>query len=86
MLAAGSGGTVGVDADVLRIDHHRVLVRRLELGHHLDQGERRVAPVVLIKGGDAHEPVHPVLGSQQPIRARPTDDEGGALQSGLLAW
>ena len=27
-----------------------------------------------------------MLGSQQPVRARPTDDEGGALQPGLLAW
>ena len=49
MLPTGAGGPVCVDPKILRVDDHRTLVGALQLRHHLDQGERGVAAVVLVE-------------------------------------
>src|SRR5437016_4664065 len=49
VLPARARRPVCVDAKVLLVDHDRALVGALQLGHHLDQRERRVAAVVLVE-------------------------------------
>src|SRR6266481_3055433 len=40
--------------------------------------------VVLIEGRDAHQPMHAMLGSHQPVCTRPANDEGHALEPRLF--
>src|SRR6202040_89751 len=80
------GRPVRVDAQVLWVDRDSILVRFIELGHHLDERKRRVAPVVLVERRDAHQSMHAVLRPQKAVRARAADDEGRALEPGLLSW
>ena len=84
MLPAGAGRPIRVDAQILRVDHHRTLVGALQLRHHLDQRERGVAAVVLVERRDADKPVHAVLRTHQPVCARAAHDEGDALQPRLF--
>src|SRR6202521_1612936 len=61
VMASRTGRPVGIDPDVLRVDHDGVRVRVLELWHHLDEREGRVASMVLVERRDAHQAVYAVL-------------------------
>ncbi len=62
VLAAGAAGAVGVDAQILVVDLDFDVVGNL--GKDEDRGEGGMAAGVGIEGGDAHQPVNPLLGPQ----------------------
>ena len=57
----------------------------VRLGHDLDQGERRLAPVLGVVRADPDEAVDAALGAQPAVGEPPGDGDGRALDPGLLA-
>ena len=84
VLAAGAAGPEGVDLEVVVIDHDVHVL--LDLGVHEDRCERSVPAFVRVKRGDADQPVHAGLGLEITVAVRARDRQGGALDSGLVAW
>ena len=80
---AGARGAVGVDLDVVRLDLD--LDGVLHERRHLHARERGVAARLRVVGRDAHEPVHALLGAEQPVGVLAARDEGGGLDAGLVA-
>src|SRR5881397_2058448 len=83
VLAAGAAGPVRVDAQVVLV-HLDLAVLAQERGRdHL--GEGRVAPVRLVEGREADEPVLAALRLQHAVGVLALDREGGGLEARLLA-
>ena len=83
VLAAGALGAVGVHADLVPVQLDRdVLVR---LGHHLDEAEGGLAPVLGIERADPDQAVDAPLRAEPAVRAPSVDGDGHALEAGLLA-
>ncbi len=55
-------------------------------GQHLDQGERRLAPLLRIERADPHESMDAALGAQPAVGPPSADLDGHALETGLLAF
>ena len=68
VLAAGALGAVGVDAQVVVGDLADLDVV-VDLRQHLDQRERRVAPLLGVERADAHQPMDAPLGTQVAVGA-----------------
>ena len=75
-------GAVGVDLDVVGLDLH--LHGVLHERRHLDAGEGGVAARLRVVRRDPHQPVHALLGGEQPVGVLAARDEGGRLDPGLL--
>ena len=83
MLAAGALGAVGVDPDLVPVELDLDVV--VGLRQDLDQGERRLAPVLRVERADADQPMDAALGPQPAIRPPALDLDGHALEPRLLA-
>ena len=83
MLAARAAGTVGVHAQVRRVDLnlHRVVNFRV----HIDRGERGVPPVARIERAFAHQSVHAGLGAQVAEGVVAGDLKRGMFDAGGVA-
>ena len=84
MLAARTLGAEGVDLELVLGDLADVRVV-LDLGQHLDQRERRVAPLLRVVGRDAHKSMDAALGAQVAVGPAALDADGDALEARLLA-
>ena len=84
VLAAGALRAEGVDPDLVPVELDLDVV--LGLREDLDQGERRLAPVLRVERADPHEPMDAALGAQPAVRAPAVDRDGHALEAGLLAF
>ena len=83
MLAARTGGPVGVhlqiilvDLDLLRVLHHR---------RNLHAGEARLAAMGGVERRQAHQPVYAALGPEQPIGVLARGTEGRRLDARFLS-
>ena len=68
VLAAGALRAEGVDPDLVPVELDLDVVVRL--GQDLDEGERRLAPVLRIERADPDETVDAALGAQPAVGAR----------------
>ena len=84
VLAAGALGAEGVDPDLVPVELDLDVV--VDLGQHLDQGERRLAPVLRVERADPDEAVDAALGAQPAVGAPAVDRHGHALEPGLLPF
>jgi hypothetical protein len=82
VLAARAGGAIGVDLQVVVLDLD--VARVLDDRRDLDARERRLAAVLRVERGDAHEPVDALLGGEQAIGVLARDAHGRRLDAGLL--
>ena len=82
MLAAGALGAVGVDPDLVPVELDLDVVAGL--GHDLDEGERRLPPLLCVERADPDEPVDAALGPEVAEGVAAFDLDGGALDPGLL--
>jgi hypothetical protein len=82
VLAAGALGAVGVDPEVVLVDLDGAVLRQQRAGDHLREGG--VAPVRLVEGAEADEPVLAALGPEDPVRVLAGDGERRGLEAGLL--
>ena len=57
----------------------------VDLGHDLQGGEGGVAAAGGVEGGDAHQPVDARLALQVAVGVLALDQDGGALEAGLVA-
>ena len=83
VLAAGALGAVGVDPDDVPVELDLDVV--VDLGQDLDEGERRLAPLLRVERADADEAMDAALGAQPAVGAPAIDLDGHALEAGLLA-
>ena len=83
VLAAGAGRAVRVDPDLVPVELDLDVV--LDLGQHLDEGERRLAALLGVVRADPDEPVDAALGPQPAVGAAAVDGDRRALEAGLLA-
>ncbi|GBD15921.1 hypothetical protein HRbin26_00816 [bacterium HR26] len=83
VLATGSRSPVGIDPQVLLADLDFGVI--LDVGQHLDQGERRMAAMRRVERGKPHQPVRAGLPLDVPVGVGATDLDGRALDAGLLA-
>ena len=83
VLAAGALRAERVDPDLVPVELDLDVV--VDLGQDLDQGERRLAPLLRVERADADEPMDAALGAQPAVRPPPIDLDGHALEAGLLA-
>ena len=83
VLAAGAGRAIGIDAEIVVVDGDLVVI--FDLGQHLDQRERGVAPVGGIERREAHQPVRPRLRLGVAVGARPANLDRRVLDPGFLA-
>ena len=83
VLAALAGRAEHVDAQVVVLD----LDLDVLVDHRVDEhrGERGMAPGLRVERGDPHQPVHALLGLQQPVRVLAPDLDLGGLDAGLVA-
>ena len=58
----------------------------VDLGQDLDEGERRLAPLLRVERADPDEPMHAALGAQPAVGAPAVDLDRHALEPGLLAF
>ena len=84
VLAAGALRPERVDADVVPVEFDLDVVT--DLRQDLDEGERRLPPLLGIERADSDQPVDATLGTQPAVRRPPVDLDGGALEPGLLAF
>jgi hypothetical protein len=82
VLPAGTGGAVGVDLQVVLVDLD--VAALLDDRGHLDAGERGLTAVGRVEGREAHEPVHALLGGEEPVGVVAGRAEGRRLDAGLL--
>ncbi|MNL24760.1 hypothetical protein D3C87_1462080 [compost metagenome] len=80
VLTTGTGGTIGVDPQVCRVDFDFHLVIDLWRDEH--RGERGVATVAGVERALAHQTVHADLGPQPAKRVFALDVHGRALDPG----
>ena len=85
VLPAGALGAERLDAQLVVGDLADLGVV-LDLGQHLDEGERRVAPLLGVERADAHEPVDAPLGTEEAVGAPTGDRDRHALEAGLLPF
>jgi hypothetical protein len=78
-LAARPARPEHVDAQVLVADLDLDLIRKHR--QHLDTGKRRLTPLLLVGGADAHEPVNPDLGLEHPKGVAAVHGEDGAVDA-----
>src|SRR5207244_4273203 len=78
----GTLGSEGVHPDLVPVQLDLDVV--VDLGHDLDEGEGRLAPVLSVEGADAHEPVDAPLSAQPAVGAATLDSDRDALEAGLL--
>ena len=83
VLAAGAGGAVGVDAQILGANLDLPVV--LDDGADVQRRKRRVPPRVGVEGGDAHQAVHAALAFQIAVGVVAGDLEGHRLDARLVA-
>ena len=57
----------------------------LDLGHDLDERERRLPALLRVVGADAHQAMDAALGAQVAVGVAAVDGDGRALDAGLLA-
>jgi hypothetical protein len=81
-LPAGSARAEDVDADVLLVDLHGV--GGVDDRGHVDHGERRLPPGLVVERRDADQPVHAVLAGERAVGVRHLGLEDDALHAGLL--
>ena len=79
VLAAGALRAVGVDPDLVPVELDLDVV--VDLGQDLDEGERRLAPVLRIERADPDEAVDAALGAQPAVGAPAVDLDGHALEA-----
>ena len=68
VLAAGALRPERVDADLVPVELDLDVV--VDLGQDLDQGERRLAPVLRVERADPDQAVDAALGAQPAVGAR----------------
>ena len=83
VLATGTGGAVGVGAQIGRIDVDLDVVVDFRRGEH--RGERGVATVAGVERTLAHQTVHADFGAQPAEGVLALDMHGGALDAGDFA-
>ena len=83
VLPAGALRAVGVHPDLVPIELDLDVV--LDLGQHLDQGERGLASLLGVERADPDEAVDAALRAEPAVRAPPLDRHGHALEARLLA-
>ena len=83
VLAAGALRAIGVDSQVALVDLDVAVLREQRRGNHLR--ERRVAPVRLVEGAQADEPVLAALRPEDPVGVLALDGEGCGLEAGFFA-
>ena len=83
VLAAGALRAVRVDADLVPVELDLDVV--VDLGQDLDQGERRLAPLLRVERADPDEAMDAALGAQPAVGAPAVDRDGHALEARLLA-
>ena len=83
MLTAGSGGSIGINADVVRLDLDFIVLGQLR--HHL-AGHKGSLPLPLcVEGTDPHQTMYAVLRTKEPVRVRPVDLKIHGLDARLVA-
>ena len=84
VLATGTLGAERVDPDVVPVELDLDVV--VGLGQDLDQGERRLAPILRVERADPDEAMDAALGTQPAVGPPAVDRDGHALEAGLLAF
>ena len=79
VLAAGAGGAVGVDAQVLVVDLD--LNRLVDQRRHVDLRERRVTTLLRVERRDPDQAVDAALGGEQAVGVLALGDEGRRLDA-----
>ncbi len=82
MLAAGAGGAVGIDLQILGTDDDVDGV--VDLGRDEDAGEGRMPPLGLVEGRDADEAMHTDLARQHAVGVGSVHRKGGGLDACLF--
>ena len=82
VLAAGPARPVRVDAELALVELELGVVGQERRGD--DLRERRVAAMGLVERREAHEPVLPPLGLEDPVCVLASDADGRRLQARLL--
>ena len=83
VLPACATRSKGVDADLVPVQHHILIV--LDLRDHLEHGERGLSPFLPVERGDAHHAVDASLCAQPTEDVATTDLEGHAAVSRTFA-
>src|SRR5690606_16349200 len=79
VLTTGSGGAVGVDTQIRRVDLDLDVV--IDFGRDEHGGKGGVAAVAGVVRALAHQPVHTDLGTQPAVGVFTLDVDGGALDA-----
>src|SRR5690606_22245981 len=81
-LAAGTGGAVDVDAELLLVDLD--VVGLLDDRNDVHPGEGGLATALVVERADPDQAVGAVLTAQRAVRVGGLDREGGGLDAGLF--
>ena len=82
VLAAFAAGSVGIDAQIFGLDDD--LDAFVNFGRHVDAGERGVAALGLVEGGDADQAVDADFAGEQAEGVLAVDGEGGGFDAGFF--
>ncbi len=85
VLSAGTGGVVGVNADILHINLDIIIVV-LEHRGNVQRGEGGVAPGVGVKRRDAHQAVHALFTAKVAVGMIAVHFKGDGFNARFIAF